>query len=147
MPRKRVKVRKGDRVRVHYTCRLADGSLAYSSVGADPIEFTLGKADAIIGLEEAVATMKVGESRTVSIPPEKAYGQRREEWALSVPRDKMPEGFIPIEGLRFELEREGGHSSAATITHISESSVTLDFNHPLAGRELTCEISLLEIVG
>ena len=146
MPRKRVKVRKGDTVRVHYTCRLDDGTVAYSSADADPIEFTLGRGDTIKGLEEAVSGMKVGDSKTISIPPDKAYGQRREEWALNVPRNKMPEGFIPIVGLRFELQRENGESSAATITYISESTVTLDFNHPLAGKELICDISLLEIV-
>jgi|WetSurMetagenome_2_1015567.scaffolds.fasta_scaffold242758_2 peptidylprolyl isomerase len=146
MPRKRVKVRKDDTVRVHYTCRLDDGAVAYSSAGADPIEFTMGRGDAIKGLEEAVSGMKVGETKSISIPPDKAYGRRHEEWALSVPRNKMPEGFIPIVGLRFELPREDGGSSAATITHISESTVTLDFNHPLAGKELNCDISLLEIV-
>jgi peptidylprolyl isomerase len=145
MARKRVKPEKGDTVRIHYTCKLEDGTVADSS-GIDPIEFILGKGDVIKGLEEAVMGMKVGQSRTVNIPPDKAYGLRHEEWALDVPRNKMPDGIKAEAGVCLEIPGEGGSSSTAAVTHVSESSVTLDFNHPLAGKELTFDISLLEIV-
>lgn len=145
MARKRVKPKKGDKVRVHYTCKLKDGAVADSS-GTDPIEFILGKGDVIKGLEEAVMGMKVGQSRTVNIPPDKAYGLRHEEWALEVPRDGMPEGSKAEAGVCIEIPGKGGSSSTAAVTHVSEFSVTLDFNHPLAGKELIFDISLLEIV-
>jgi peptidylprolyl isomerase len=146
MARKRVKPKKGDTVKIHYTCKLEDGTVADSSNGIDPIEFTLGKRDVIKGLEEAVMGMKVGQSKTVNIPPGKAYGLRHEDWALEVPRNKMPEGIKAEAGVCIEIPGEDGSSSTATVTHISGSSVTLDFNHPLAGKELIFDISLLEIV-
>jgi len=90
--------------------------------------------------------MKVGQSKSVNIPPDKAYGLRHEDWALDVPRNKMPEGMKAEAGVYLEIPREDGSSSTAAVTHISESSVTLDFNHPLAGKELIFDVSLLEIV-
>jgi len=145
MARKRVKPKKGDTVKIHYTCKLEDGTVADSS-GIDPIEFILGKGDVIKGLEEAVMGMKVGQSKTVNIPPDKAYGLRHEDWALDVPRNKMPDGIKAETGVCLEIPGEDGSSSTATVTHVWESSVTLDFNHPLAGKELIFDISLLEIV-
>ena len=146
MARKRVKPKKGDTVRIHYTCKLEDGTLADSSNGIDPIEFILGKGDVIKGLEETVMGMKVGQTKTVNIPPDKAYGLRHEDWALDVPRNKMPDGIKAEAGVCLEIPREDGSSYPAAVTHISESSVTLDFNHPLAGKELIFDVSLLEIV-
>ena len=146
MARKRVKVRKGDTVRVQYTCRLENGTEIDSSVGREPLEFTLGREEVIKGLEEIVAGMKVGESKTVNVSAEKAYGPRHDEWLLEVGRDKLPEGWKPEVGLHFELPLEEGRSSTALVTHVSQSSVTLDFNHPLAGKGLIFEVSLLEIV-
>ena len=146
MARKRVKPKKGDKVGIHYTCKLEDGTVADSSNGTDPIEFTLGKGEVIKGLEEAVMGMKVGQSKSVNVPPDKAYGLRHEDWALDVPRNKMPDGIKAEAGVCLEIPREDGSSSTAAVTHISESSVTLDFNHPLAGKELIFDVSLLEIV-
>ena len=146
MARKRVKPKKGDTVRIHYTCKLEDGTVADSSNGTDPIEFTLGKGDVIKGLEEAVMGMKVGQSKSVNVPPDKAYGLRHEDWALDVPRNKMPDGIKAEAGVYLEIPREDGSSFTASVKHISESSVTLDFNHPLAGKELIFDVSLLEIV-
>jgi peptidylprolyl isomerase len=146
MARKRVKPKKGDTVRIHYTCKLEDGTVADSSNDTGPIEFALGKGDVIKGLDEAVMGMKVGQSKTLNIPPDKAYGLRHEEWALDVPRNKMPEGIKAEAGVCLEIPGEDGSSSTAMVKHVSESSVTLDFNHPLAGKELIFEVSLLEIV-
>jgi peptidylprolyl isomerase len=145
MARKRMKPKKDDTVRIHYTCKLEDGTVADSSNGG-PIEFILGKGDVIKGLDEAVMGMKVGQTKTINIPPDKAYGLRREDWALDVPRNKMPEGIKAEAGVCLEIPREDGSSSTATVTHISESSVTLDFNHPLAGKELIFDVTLLEII-
>ena len=147
MARKRVKVRKGDMVRIHYTCTLANGTVIDSSNGKDPLEFTVGEAEIIQGLENAVLSMKVGQEKVVTVAAENAYGIRHEEWTINVVRDKLPPEFRAEVGLRYEIPREGGQSSLATVTHVSESTVTLDFNHPLAGKELIFDINLLEIVS
>jgi len=146
MAKRRVKVSKVDTVNVQYTCRFENGTEIDSSVGREPLEFTLGKEEVIEGLEEVVAGMKAGESKTVNVAAEKAYGPYHDEWVLEVGRDKLPEGWKPEVGLRFELPLEEGRSSTALVTHVSQSSVTLDFNHPLAGKGLIFEVSLLEIV-
>jgi len=146
MARRRVKVRKGDRVKVHYTCRLANGTVIDTSVGTEPLEFTLGDNDVIKGLEEAVAGMKIGESKSAAVAAEKAYGPYHEEWVLEVGRDTFTEGWSPEIGLHYEVPREDGQSTTATVTRVSSSSVTLDFNHPMAGKGLIFEIHLLEIV-
>ena len=130
MARKRVKPKKGDTVRIHYKCKLEDGTVADSSNGIDPIEFTLGKGDVIKGLEEAVMGMKVGQSKTVNISPDKSYGLRHEDWALDVPLNKIPDGIKAEAGVCFEIPREDGSSFTASVKHISESSVTLDYPIP-----------------
>jgi len=146
MAKAQTKVRKGDRVKIHYTCKLASDAVIGSSIGGEPLEFTLGQEEVIRGLEEAVKGMKAGESKTRSIAAERAYGPYHSEWVLIVGRDKLSEGWNPEVGLRYEVPRENSSSSIATVTHVSQSSVTLDFNHPLAGKELIFEISLLEIL-
>jgi peptidylprolyl isomerase len=146
MGKRRMKVRKGDTVRVNYTCKLANGTVIDSSAGVEPLEITLGMSDVIKGLEEAVATMKVGEAKTVTVPADKAYGPYHDEWVLEVGRDKLPEDWNPEIGLHYEIPREKGQSTTATVIRVTQSTVTLDFNHPMAGKELIFEISLLEIV-
>jgi peptidylprolyl isomerase len=146
MARKRVKGRKGDLVKIHYTCKLANGTIIGSSSGNEPLEFTLGKGEVLKALEDAVMGMRVGQSKTVNVPAEKAYGTHREEWVLDMGRDKLPGDWNPEVGLCLEIPRGKGESSMATVTHVSQSTVTLDFNHPLAGKALIFEISFLEII-
>jgi len=147
MAKARTKVKKGDTVKIHYTCKLANGTVIDSSIGREPLEFTLGKDEVIKGLEEAVKGMKISESKISRVPAEKAYGRHHDEWVLDVGRDKFPEDWNPEVGLHFEIPRENSQSSVATVTHVSQSSVTLDFNHPLSGKKLIFEISLLEIIS
>jgi peptidylprolyl isomerase len=146
MARRRVKVRKDDTVRVQYTCKLANGTVIDASTTGKPLEFVVGRGDVIKGLDEAVAGMKVGESNTVRVAAEKAYGPRHEEWVLEVMRDKFSEDWSPEIGLHYEIPRENGQSTTATVTRVTPTSVTLDFNHPLSGQELIFEVSVLEIV-
>jgi peptidylprolyl isomerase len=146
MARKRITVRKGDKVRVHYTCKLANGTIIDSSQGKEPFEFTLGKGEIIRGLEDVIMGIKLGQSKTATVTPEKTYGPRHEEWMIDVGRDKLPEDFKPEVGLHYEIPRENGQSSLATVTHVSQATVTLDFNHPLAGKDLIFEVRLLEIL-
>ena len=137
----------GDRVRIHYTGRLDDGTVFDSSIITDPLEFTIGEHEVIQGFEEAVVGMTPGESRTVAISPEKAYGHRRDDFVVVIGRDKFPSDIQPETGKQLELRRrEDGETFPVTVTDVSESSVTLDGNHYLAGKRLTFDIRLVEIV-
>ncbi len=137
----------GDRVKVHYTGRLDDGTVFDSSIITDPLEFTIGEREVVPGFEEAVIGMSPGESKNVKIPVDKAYGPRREDMTIVVDRDKFPPDIEPEVGQQLEIrQREDGQTFPVTVTDVSESSVTLDANHQLAGKDLTFDIQLLEIV-
>lgn len=137
----------GDRIKVHYTGRLDDGTVFDSSIITDPLEFTIGEREVVPGFEEAVIGMSPGESKNVKIPVDKAYGPRREDMTIVVDRDKFPPDIEPEVGQQLEIrQREDGQTFPVTVTDVSESSVTLDANHHLAGKDLTFDIQLLEIV-
>jgi len=137
----------GDRVKVHYTGRLDDGTVFDSSMITDPLEFTIGEREVVEGFEEAVVGMSPGESRTVEIPPEKAYGHHRDDLIMMVGRGKFPSDIQPVVGKQLEIRRrEDGETFPVTVTEVSESTVTLDANHYLAGKELTFDIRLVEIL-
>lgn len=135
----------GDTVRVHYTGRLADGEVFDSSGGAEPLEFTLGEGEVIAGFDRAVTGMSPGDTRTVTIAVDDAYGERREEMVQTVPREQFPTHVEPEVGQRFQVTN-GQQMALVTVTEVSDDGVTLDGNHPLAGQELTFELSLVEIV-
>ncbi len=136
----------GDTVKVHYTGKLDDGTVFDTSVNEDPLQFTIGGGQIISGFEQAVVGMKPGESKTVRIPADEAYGQRREDLILEVERSQLPEGLKPEVGLQLQSRQPDGRIIVLTITDITESHVTLDANHPLAGEDLTFEIQLIEIL-
>lgn len=137
----------GDTVTVHYRGTLADGSQFDSSEGREPLLFTLGEGDVIPGFETAVIGLEPGEKTTVVIPAEEAYGPRYDEAIQVVPVDAFGEG-APEIGAMITVIADDDSRMSATVTAISEDmvDVTLDFNHPLAGEELTFEIELVEIV-
>ena len=136
----------GDTVRVHYTGKLDNGVPFDSSAGADPLEFELGSGRLIPGFEEAVVGMSPGESKTVKIPPEKAYGKYREDRVFNVDKKDLPEEVVPQEGMVLEVCVPNGTVVPVQITEIAGSTVTLDANHPLSEQTLTFEIDLVEIV-
>ncbi|MEW5928643.1 MAG: peptidylprolyl isomerase [Gemmatimonadota bacterium] len=137
--------KSGDTVRVHYTGRLDDGSVFDSSEGREPLEFVLGAQQVIPGFEEAVDGLSPGEERTVNIPADRAYGARREEMVLSVGRDQFPDEIRPEVGQQLQMSQDG-QVAIVTITGVSDAEVTLDANHPLAGKDLTFDVQLVEIV-
>lgn len=137
--------KKGDLVRVHYTGKLEDGTVFDSSEGRDPLEFTLGEGAIIPGVEEAVAGMKAGDSKTVSVPSEKGYGPRHEQLLFRVPKERLPQGMEPVVGHRYELTREGGAKALVTVTSVEEGEVLLDGNHPLAGKTMVFDLELVSI--
>lgn len=137
-------IKKGDKVRVHYTGTLADGTVFDSSRERDPLEFTLGKGMLIPGFEAAVEGHEAGETVTVTIPPDQAYGDADPELVFTVARAQVP-SHIPLEaGVPLQLSNEQGQMDV-TITEVGADEITLDANHPLAGKELTFEIEIVEV--
>jgi peptidylprolyl isomerase len=137
--------KKGDKVKVHYTGKLDDGTVFDSSAGREPLEFTLGGGQMIPGFDKAVETMSVGESKTIRISPKEGYGRRDEKRVLRVPRTQLPEGFEPQVGDQMQIQPPGGRPMMVKVIQVSERQVTMDGNHPLAGQSLTFEIQLVEI--
>jgi peptidylprolyl isomerase len=135
----------GDNVTVHYTGKLADGTVFDSSVEREPLNFAIGEGNLIPGFESAVVGMSAGESKTAEIPAEQAYGPHREDMVLVVDRQQIPES-IPLDlGQQLQIQHPNGQAIPVLVTEISNGKVTLDANHPLAGKDLTFEIKLLEI--
>ncbi|GAB4344829.1 MAG: peptidylprolyl isomerase [Candidatus Abyssubacteria bacterium] len=137
--------KSGDTVKVHYTGKLDDGTVFDSSVGREPLEFTLGGGQVIQGFEEAVVGMEPGETKTANVAAEKAYGPHREEMVVPVNRGEFPEHIEPEVGQQLQMRRTDGRSIVVTVTDVSETTVTLDANHPLAGKDLTFDIELVEV--
>lgn len=137
--------KSGDTVKVNYTGRLADGTVFDSSVGSEPYEFTLGQGQVIPGFEQAVIGMKVGESKAVTIPVDEANGPRYDDLIVEVGRDKLPPDIVPEVGMQLQTNQEAGRISVVTIIEVSETTVKIDANHPLAGQDLTFDIELVKI--
>jgi len=135
----------GDKVKVHYTGKLDDGSVFDTSDGRDPLEFTLGEGQIIPGFEAGVRGMQPGDSKTVTVPADQAYGPHREEGVLVVNRAEMPPDLDPELGEQLEVRSQEGQATVVRVTDVSEQTVTLDANHPLAGKDLTFDIELVEI--
>ena len=138
-------VKNGDTVRVHYEGRLEDGQVFDSSEGGEPLEFQVGAGDVIPGFDEAVRGMEVGQKKTVEIEPEDAYGERRDQLVAQMPRENMNlEGGTPEEGMSLLMQTQDGQQIPVTVTEVTDTHVTLDANHPLAGRKLTFEVTLVD---
>ena len=138
-------VKNGDTVRVHYTGSLDDGTVFDSSTGREPLEATLGEGMLIPGFENALIGMEAGESKTVTINPEDAYGERLQELVLTLPKDEVPSHMKPEPGMMVQLAMEQGEEFEAVITEVGDSSITLDANHPLAGEKLTFVLELVSV--
>ena len=136
----------GSLVRVHYTGKLPDGTVFDSSRDRQPLEFTLGQGQVIPGFEQAVAGMNSGETKTAEIPAEQAYGPYREDMVLEVSREQIPPQIKPEIGQQLELRDQQGQRIPARVTQANDNSITLDANHPLAGKSLTFDLELVEIV-
>ena len=138
--------KNGDTVKIHYTGKLDDGNVFDSSMDRDPLEFKIGENQVIDGFEEAVVGMSPNENKTTTIPSDKAYGEYRDDMVLEVEKSQFPDDIDPKVGQQLELRQENGQRLVVTVTNISDSAVTLDANHPLAGKDLTFDIQLVEIV-
>jgi len=136
---------RGDTVHVHYRGTLSDGTEFDSSAGSDPISFTLGAGEVIEGFETAIEGMSAGDRKTAIIPAENAYGERREELVFKVGREQMPPSEDIEVGDMLQVGFPDGTSAAVQVAALDGGSVTLDANHPLAGKALTFELELVSI--
>ncbi len=141
------KAREGDTVKVHYTAKLEDGTVFDSSIMRAPLEFTIGEGLLIPGFEHAVIGMCPGESKTEKVSSERAYGPHREEMVLDVDKSQFPPELEPELGQQLQIRQANGLVTEVIVTDINDSQVTLDANHPLAGKDLVFDIQLVEING
>ncbi|MBW1708457.1 MAG: peptidylprolyl isomerase [Deltaproteobacteria bacterium] len=139
------KVQIKDTVKVHYTGKLEDQTVFDSSEGSEPLEFTIGSGQVIPGFENGIIGMKVGDKRKITIAADNAYGARRDELVVEVPKGNFPDNVTPAIGQQLRIRQANDDLINVTVTAINEDSVTLDANHQLAGKTLIFETELIEI--
>jgi FKBP-type peptidyl-prolyl cis-trans isomerase 2 len=135
----------GDAVKIHFTCKLEDGTVFDTSAGKETLGFVIGRHQVALGLEEAVIGMRPGESKSVIIQPDKAFGSYLKEKVRVVSRDQFPRELEPIVGMKFEIKQKNGETDVIRITEVADQTVTLDSNHPLAGKTIFFDIELAEL--
>lgn len=138
-------VEKGNKVKIEYTGTLEDGTVFDSSEKhGQPLEFEAGTGLVIPGFDNAILGMEKGEEKDVKIKPEEGYGERREELVKDVPKDKLPKEVEPKEGMMLVMATPDGHKIPTKIVKIGDTTITLDMNHPLAGKTLNFKIKVVE---
>lgn len=138
-------VKSGDKVAIHYTGTLLDGTTFDSSDGREPLEFEVGSGQIIPGLDVALPGMKVGDKKIVKIDSKDAYGPLNPDMRQAIPRDGIP-ADIPLEvGIQLQMQTPDGQAMPVTVVELDEATVTLDANHPLAGKDLQFDIELMKI--
>nr|CAI64084.1 peptidyl-prolyl cis-trans isomerase, FKBP-type [uncultured archaeon]CBH36607.1 probable peptidyl-prolyl cis-trans isomerase, FKBP-type [uncultured archaeon] len=137
----------GDTIRVHYTGTLDNGTVFDSSVGREPLQFTIGRGQMIPGFDKGVVGLNLSESKTITIPADQAYGPYRADLVQVVARDQFPTDSELEVGQMLQASQPNGQIILVTVTNVTDSDVTLDANHRLAGKPLTFEIQLVEIVS
>ena len=136
----------GDTVEVHYTGKLEDGGVFSSSSNQRPMQFKLGGGRFIPGFEKAVVGMSPGESKSTTVPPEEGFAPHHDQRAQVIDRKKLPPDLKLEVGRQLEVRRSNGQTMLVTVTDSPDATMTLDSNHPLAGKALTFNIKLIEIV-
>lgn len=140
------KATKGDTVKVNYTGKLDDGSVFDSSQDREPLEFKMGEGQLIPGFENAVDGMEVGEATTVNIPTDEAYGERRDDLEIDISKSELPTDVEPKEGMQLQMrQKQNDQTIPVRITNVEDEKVTVDANHPLAGKDLTFDIEVVDI--
>lgn len=137
--------KQGDMVQVHYTGRLNDGTVFDSSEQRDPLQFELGARQMIPGFEKAVFGMAVGDKKTVEIPAGEAYGESSPEMIIHFPRTEVPQDMSPFPGMELMLTTQQGQQVPAKVIEVTDEEIVLDANHPLAGKDLIFDITLVQI--
>jgi peptidylprolyl isomerase len=137
--------RTGDHVRVHFTGRLDDGTVFATSEMSEPLEFTLGSSEVLPQIEEAVAGMESGETKTVYIASEEAFGPRREDLVQEIPKESLPAGMDVEIGQQLWIDQPNDEPLLVSVADVAEDTITLDANHPLAGEDLTFDLELVTV--
>ncbi|MCM5662961.1 FKBP-type peptidyl-prolyl cis-trans isomerase [Galbibacter mesophilus] len=138
-------VKENDTVKVHYTGKLEDGQVFDSSLEREPLEFTLGQGQLIPGFENGILNMSVNEKKTINIPSSEAYGDVREELFQEIPKSELPENIEPQKGMGLVSRTPEGREIQLVVADVKNESIVVDANHPLAGKDLTFDIEVLEI--
>ena len=138
-------VKEGDVVKVHYTGKLTSGEQFDSSVGREPLEFTVGAGQMIKGFDAAMPGMSLGEKKTINIAPEDAYGPRSEEAIIQFPKENVPADMQLEPGMTLTLSNQMGQPVPVIVVEVQQDVIILDANHFLAGQELIFDIELVEI--
>ncbi len=136
----------GDKVRIHFTGKLRDGTVVGTSREEAPLEFTLGRREVMRGLEDLVQGMRSGEVRKAFLPADLAHGRHRNDLILAVGLDRFPSHIDPYTGLELKMRRQGQAPTVVRVLATTADTVLLDTNHPLAGKDLDVEVELLDIV-
>lgn len=139
-------VSSGDVVRIHYTGTLPDGTQFDSSSGREPLEFKVGSGQIIPGLDRQIEGMTVGQSQTLTIPANEAYGPRDENGVQTVSRTALPADMEVAVGTNLQAKTQDGSQVALTVIDLTDEEVTVDSNHPLAGQDLIFDVEVVEIV-
>lgn len=139
------KAKIGDKVAVHYTGKLVDGSIFDSTEGEEPLEFTIGEIDFIDGFIDGILEMSAGEKKTITLAPEQAYGERSDEMIIELPLEEIPADMDLDVGDELELTGDDEEPFLVIVSEIGEKSVTLDSNPPLAGETLVFDLELVSI--
>lgn len=138
-------VQTSDTVSVHYTGKFTDGQVFDSSENKEPLTFKVGEGMMIPGFEKAVMGMKVDETKTVTISHMEAYGESRPELIQSVERSMLPEEIKPVVGMELMASGDEGYQQVVVITEVTDTEIKVDYNHPLAGRDLVFDIKVVDI--
>ena len=138
-------VKEGDEVKVHYTGKLINGEQFDSSVGREPLEFTVGAGQMIKGFDAAMPGMNLGEKKTINIAPEDGYGPRSEEAIIEFPKENVPAEMVLEPGMPLTLSNQAGQPVPVIVVEVKDDIIILDANHFLAGQELIFDIELVEI--
>ena len=139
------KAEQGDTVKVHYTGKFEDGEVFDTSEGKEPLEFTIGEGRVIPGFEHAVEGMETGEKKSAEVPASEGYGPHHKELVAEVNRQEFPEHIDPKKGQQLQVPQQDGKTMIVTVTDVDENKVTLDGNHPLAGKDIKFDIELVDV--
>jgi peptidylprolyl isomerase len=136
----------GDKVKVHYTGKLENGEVIDSSKDRQPLEFEIGGGSVMPGVEKGIIGMEIGDTKSIQIPPEDAFGPWRRELLVDLRRNEFPENMNLTVGQTLQMRHTDGDPLSLIITDVNEETVTLDANHPLAGKTLVFDVELISIV-
>jgi peptidylprolyl isomerase len=139
-------VKNGDRVKIHVTEKLEDGTLIYSTLNHDPLSFTIGEGKFIRGLEEAVLGMGPGDKKNVKVSPENGFGPYHEDLLIEIDKKSIPPSIEPCVGQKLEMSRGDSGKTQVLVKEVSDTSIKVDANHPLAGKNLMFEIELIDYI-